>query len=362
MAATIPPFALALKRWLGVIAVSDQYDPVELELGTLGPGGARARDTARAARRLQLRSADLVLCAGERQRAAIESEIALQAGERGPPVCVVPFGIDEDPAPPGGNPIREEFPQIGDGGQDRALVGEPVALAGPLDGDPRLRIDRRGAPRGQAGVHQRSAARRAQRAPRGGRGGKGAGQRARGARPQRLLPRQVDPLRAPRRVPPGGRPRHHPASRPRGGPARGKGPLHGLPLDCPAVRADARRRDRCGLRRRRVREGDRAGLTAARSPTPSSGCSRPRRTSGPEPPAGDLADRASLAVAWRLRCSSGLRELEPEPARSGRIRETASYYARRVVDRVGSRSVPTGGARPGAGGSRRGTSARGVGS
>ena len=46
MASTVPPFALALKRRLGIGAVSDQYDPVEIELGTLGEGAGRATMTA----------------------------------------------------------------------------------------------------------------------------------------------------------------------------------------------------------------------------------------------------------------------------------------------------------------------------
>jgi glycosyltransferase involved in cell wall biosynthesis len=111
MASTVPPFALVLKRSLRIVAVSDQYDPVELELGTLGEGADRARATARAARRLQLRCADLVLCAGRRQRQLLEAEIETLDGAR-PPLCTVPFGIDGDPPPGEGRPLRDHFPQI----------------------------------------------------------------------------------------------------------------------------------------------------------------------------------------------------------------------------------------------------------
>jgi glycosyltransferase involved in cell wall biosynthesis len=112
MASTVPPFALALKRSLRIIAISDQYDPVELELGTLGRGADRARATARAARRLQLRSADLVLCAGRRQGELLEAEIeTFQTGSR-PPLCNLPFGIDGDLPSGEGHPLREHFPQI----------------------------------------------------------------------------------------------------------------------------------------------------------------------------------------------------------------------------------------------------------
>lgn len=115
MASTVPPFALALKRSLRIVAISDQYDPVELELGTLGKGANRARATARAARRLQLRSADLVLCAGRRQGELLEAEIETFEDDGRPPLCNVPFGIDGDLPPAEGHPLRERFTQIGAG-------------------------------------------------------------------------------------------------------------------------------------------------------------------------------------------------------------------------------------------------------
>lgn len=120
MASTVPPFALALKRSLRILAISDQYDPVEIELGTLAKGARRARATARAARRLQLRSADLVLCAGRRQGERLEAEIAgIDAASR-PPLCNVPFGIDGALPEGEGHPLREHFPQIGAG--DRIVL------------------------------------------------------------------------------------------------------------------------------------------------------------------------------------------------------------------------------------------------
>jgi len=115
IASTVPPFALALKRALRIVAVSDQYDPVEIELGTLAKGARRARATARAARRLQLRSADLVLCAGRRQGELLEAEMASFAGASRPPLCNVPFGIDGDLPPSKSRPLREHFPQIAEG-------------------------------------------------------------------------------------------------------------------------------------------------------------------------------------------------------------------------------------------------------
>jgi glycosyltransferase involved in cell wall biosynthesis len=112
IASTVPPFLLALKRSLRFVAVSDQYDPVELELGTLEHGADRARVTARAARRLQLACADLVLCAGRRQRQLLEAEIETLDAPRRPPLRSVPFGIDEDAPASDGSPLRSHFPQI----------------------------------------------------------------------------------------------------------------------------------------------------------------------------------------------------------------------------------------------------------
>jgi glycosyltransferase involved in cell wall biosynthesis len=115
VASTVPPFLLALKRSLRFLAVSDQYDPVELELGTLERGADRARVTARAARRLQLSCADLVLCAGQRQRELLEAEIENLDAPRRPPLRTVPFGIDEEAPARGGSPLRSRFAQIAEG-------------------------------------------------------------------------------------------------------------------------------------------------------------------------------------------------------------------------------------------------------
>jgi glycosyltransferase involved in cell wall biosynthesis len=113
MASTVPPFALALKRQLRIRAVSDQYDPVEIELSTLGEGARRASMTAAAARRLQLRCADLVLCAGGRQRQLLEAEVESLALDSPPPIRVVPFGIDAPPPATAATPLRDRFPEIG---------------------------------------------------------------------------------------------------------------------------------------------------------------------------------------------------------------------------------------------------------
>ena len=115
LASTVPPFVLAAKRALGVRCVSDQYDPVEIELGTLASGADRARATARAARRLQLRGSDLVLCGSERQRDLLAAEAAEVAGASPPEIRIVPFGIDAPPSPAPGDlhPLRSRFRAIG---------------------------------------------------------------------------------------------------------------------------------------------------------------------------------------------------------------------------------------------------------
>jgi glycosyltransferase involved in cell wall biosynthesis len=114
LASTVPPFLLAGNRVLGVRAVSDQYDPVEIELGTLADGAERARATARAARRLQLRGSDLVLCGGQRQRDLLEAEAEEVTAGSPPQIRIVPFGIDAPPppTPAGVHPLRERFPAI----------------------------------------------------------------------------------------------------------------------------------------------------------------------------------------------------------------------------------------------------------
>ena len=114
VAPCVPPFLLAAKALRRMVVVSDQYDPVELELGTLDSReGAADLRSARHAARLQLDAADIVLCAGERQRRRLAGRLA-QAARRGPDpaLVVVPFGIPPAPAGSGRRPIRERIPDI----------------------------------------------------------------------------------------------------------------------------------------------------------------------------------------------------------------------------------------------------------
>jgi glycosyltransferase involved in cell wall biosynthesis len=63
---------------------------------------------------MQLRNADVILCAVEPQRERLEAALdALGPIRRRPPVEVVAFGLPEDPPPSFERPMRERFPQIG---------------------------------------------------------------------------------------------------------------------------------------------------------------------------------------------------------------------------------------------------------
>jgi glycosyltransferase involved in cell wall biosynthesis len=122
IAPSVPPYVLALKSLRPLLTISDQYDPVELEVameeGRKGAAGVRA---ARGARRLQLRYADVVLCANEAQRGLLVDELeTIRRSASDPTVAVVPFGLPPAPAPSTRRPLRERFPQIGPG--DRIVL------------------------------------------------------------------------------------------------------------------------------------------------------------------------------------------------------------------------------------------------
>jgi glycosyltransferase involved in cell wall biosynthesis len=114
LSSCLPPYLLAVKPVHRTVAISDQYDPQELELATLAGGRDRDREirAAAAVRRLQLRHADLVLCAGVRQREALLA--VWPDGATAPPPVVIPFGIPPPPPPSRRRPLRERFAQIGE--------------------------------------------------------------------------------------------------------------------------------------------------------------------------------------------------------------------------------------------------------
>lgn len=119
LSACLPPYLLALRPLRRLTTIADLYDPHEQELATLQAGRERERALRERAdiQALQLRHADVVLCASERQREdLIRTAAALApAGGRPPDPAVVPFGIPDPPPPSGRRPLRERFPQIAEG-------------------------------------------------------------------------------------------------------------------------------------------------------------------------------------------------------------------------------------------------------
>jgi hypothetical protein len=116
VASSVPPYVMALKAFRKLLVVSDQYDPVDLELGTLDEDSKAAADAraAREVRLLQLAESDVLVCAAEAQRRRLEAELRV-IGRRPPVMALVPFGLPEPPPPPVHRPLRERFPQIRDG-------------------------------------------------------------------------------------------------------------------------------------------------------------------------------------------------------------------------------------------------------
>jgi glycosyltransferase involved in cell wall biosynthesis len=117
VAPVLPPYLFAALRGAGTVTVSDQYDPVALELSVFKdqPGIARVIRSQGLVRDAQLRFSDVVACAGERQRALLLEELdAIESRRHAPPAVVtVPFGIADPPPSTSTRPLRERFPEIG---------------------------------------------------------------------------------------------------------------------------------------------------------------------------------------------------------------------------------------------------------
>ncbi len=112
----LPPHLLLLKRALGIVAISDKYDPHEVELVQLdGERHERELRLRSLSMAIDLRCADLVLCAAEQQRESLITA-ARKLGRSGAALTldpvVVPFGIPDPPPPSGRRPLREHFTQI----------------------------------------------------------------------------------------------------------------------------------------------------------------------------------------------------------------------------------------------------------
>jgi glycosyltransferase involved in cell wall biosynthesis len=117
VAPVIPPFLFAALRGSDTVTVSDQYDPVWLELSVFKgdqPGIGRVIRAQKMIRDAQLRFADIVACAGERQYELLQSDLAaLGNGRTRRPLTInVPFGIGDPPAQADTHPLRRAFPQI----------------------------------------------------------------------------------------------------------------------------------------------------------------------------------------------------------------------------------------------------------
>jgi glycosyltransferase involved in cell wall biosynthesis len=112
----LPPFLMVAKSLLGFVAISDKYDPYEVELVALDDERHdRELRLHSLALTVDLRCADVVLCAAEQQRANLVSAARkLGRGRRPEPLepVVVPFGIPDPPPETGRRPLRVRFPQI----------------------------------------------------------------------------------------------------------------------------------------------------------------------------------------------------------------------------------------------------------
>ncbi|MHB1571740.1 MAG: glycosyltransferase family protein, partial [Solirubrobacteraceae bacterium] len=114
LAGCVPPYLLVLGALRGLVTVADQYDPHELELATLEAGTTRRRAmrTRRAVRELQLRYADVVLCAARAQREELLRVAAALPGAPEVDPIVLPFGIPQPPPARDRHPLRDRFPQL----------------------------------------------------------------------------------------------------------------------------------------------------------------------------------------------------------------------------------------------------------
>jgi glycosyltransferase involved in cell wall biosynthesis len=112
----VPPYLLGGLAASRTLVVADLYNPFEEEHAELTGSRAIRREIAatRVANRMQLRFADVLLCAVEPQRERLLAALdALGDGRRRPPVETVAFGIPDDPPPSDRRPMRAAFPRIG---------------------------------------------------------------------------------------------------------------------------------------------------------------------------------------------------------------------------------------------------------
>lgn len=114
----LAPYLMISKKLFGFVAVSDKYDPYEVELVAIdNERHERELRLHSLALTIDLRCADVVLCAAEQQRQnliAAATKLNLGPGAAPPEPVVVPFGIPDPPPQSGRRPLRERFAQIRD--------------------------------------------------------------------------------------------------------------------------------------------------------------------------------------------------------------------------------------------------------
>jgi glycosyltransferase involved in cell wall biosynthesis len=113
IAQRVPPYLFAALADSDTLIVADLYYPFEEEHAELVSSRAIRREIAltRVANRMQLRNADLLLCAVEPQRERLLAALDALAGDPGrrPPVEIVALGLPESPGASGRHPLRERF-------------------------------------------------------------------------------------------------------------------------------------------------------------------------------------------------------------------------------------------------------------
>jgi glycosyltransferase involved in cell wall biosynthesis len=112
----LPPYLLLAMAGRRSVRVADLYDPVDVELQSLGEGWRVRRLAAqrRKLRDLQLRSADVVVVANEPQREHLADDLAaVRRHDAGPALVIAGMGLSDDPGQTSEHRLRDHFDGIG---------------------------------------------------------------------------------------------------------------------------------------------------------------------------------------------------------------------------------------------------------